>query len=415
MMFEFVVPEPAAYLMYALVENPPADTELVKPLAPTYFGAPLKPAHLSRSNYLDWVATYQVRSVPAPPPQFQHVATFDKQDRLANPSSFGRSGKIDIPAGYEAFGAAVMSDYSFQTGIQHSFRVMLGERFFERSGSAGSQYQTLSTRHHELGFAFHLHLCKSFAIAIDVACQLSLEGMAKWQQQVYDAIMEAYLQQKADYEEKLAALGIQQGVKILGRNPLENRRIEREELKKLVLMMLTGNNDIARNSMLPSAEPLIDLAAACSNGSWIRFFENAFEWTNMMYVLYPYFWSRQARWISALHFTDPDPDFAAFLKAGAARVQVPVRPGFERAVAHFCQFTEIWEGNDAPLIDDDLYVPVVDEIAENLGKLDEGVPYPADGRPWEVRIPTSLVLVQNLDEVPGIRDVLTGNAIVITG
>jgi hypothetical protein len=32
-----------------------------------------------------------------------------------------------------------------------------------------------------------------------------------------------------------------------------------------------------------------------------------------------------------------------------------------------------------------------------------------------VRIPTSLVLVQNLDEVPGIRDVLTGNAIVITG
>jgi hypothetical protein len=415
MMFEFVVPEPAAYLLYALIENPPADTELVKPLPPTYFGAPLKPAHLTRTGYLDYVATYQVRNVPAPPPQFQHVATFDKQDRLEDPSSFGRAGKIDIPAGYEAFGAAVMTDYSFETNVPHRFRVMIGERLYDRTNSPGSQYQILNMRYHELGFAFHLHLCKSFAIAIDVACQLTTEGFAKWQQQAYDAIMEAYLQQKADYEEKLAALGIQQGVKILGRNPLENRRIEREELKKLVLMMLTGDNDIARNSMLPSTEPLIDLAQACSNGSWIRFFENAFEWNNMLYVLYPYFWGRQARWISALHFTDPDLDFAAFLKAGAARVQVPVRPGFEKAIAHFCQFTEIWEGNDPPLTDDDLYVPIVDEIAENLGKLDEGVPYPPDSQPWEVRIPTSLVLVQNLDEVPGIRDVLTGNAIVITG
>ncbi len=415
MMFEFVVPEPAAYLLYALIENPPADTELVKPLPPMRYGAPLKPSHLTRSTYLDLVALYQVRNVPAPPPQFQHVSTFDKQDRVEDATSFGRATKLDVPTGYEAFGASVMTDYSFDSSLPHHFRVIVGDRLFDRTPSAGSAYQTLNKRYRELGVAFHLHLCKSFAIAIDVACQLTSEGFAKWQQQVYDAIMEAYLQQKADYEEKLAALGIQQGVKVLGRNPLENRRIEREELKKLVLMMLTANNDIAQNSMLPSTEPLIDLQQACANGSFIRFFENAFEWNNMLYVLYPYFWGRKARWISALHFTDPDPDFAAFLKAGAARVQVPVRPGFEKAVAHFCQFTKIWEGNDPPLADDDLYVPIVDEIAENLGKLDDGVPYPPDSQPWEVRIPTSLVLVQNLDEVPGIRDVLTGNAIVITG
>jgi hypothetical protein len=414
MMFEFVVPEPAAYLLYALIENPPSDTELIKPVPPTYFGAPLKPSHLSRTGYLDLVAKYQVRNVPAPPPEFQHVATFDKQDKVEDDTNFGRATKIDIPSGYEAFGAWVMTDYSFSKGQPHNFHVMLGGRLFDRTPFAGAEYQTLSTRYKELGVAYHLHRCKSFAIAIDVSCRLTTEGFGKWQQQVYDAIIEAYLQQKADYDEKLAALGIQQGVKILGRNPLENRRIEREELKKLVLMMLTRNNDIALNSMLPSAEPLIDLAKACDNGSWIRFFENAFEWNNMLYVLYPYFWGRKARWISALHFTDPDPDFAAFLKAGAGRVQVPVRPGFETAVAHFCQFGEIWEGNDPPLHDDDLYVPIVDEIAANLGGLDEGLPYPADSEPWEVRIPTSLVLVQNLDEIPGIRDVLTGNTIAIT-
>jgi hypothetical protein len=181
------------------------------------------------------------------------------------------------------------------------------------------------------------------------------------------------------------------------------------------VMMLTENTDTALDSINGSPEPVLDLAACCGNGSWIRFFENAFEWNNMMYVLYPYFWGRHARWISALHFTDPDPDFAAFLKAGAARIQVPVRPGFEKAVAYFLQFKQIWEGNDPPLRDDDLYVPIVDEIAENLGKLDDGVPYPEDAEPWEVRIPTSLVLVQNLEEIPGIKDSLTGNDVVITG
>ena len=414
MMYEFVVPEPAAYLIYALIENPPKDNELVKPVPPTMYGAPLKPSHLTRTNYLDFVAKYQVRNVQAPPPEFQHVAVFDKQDKVQNGSDFGRGTKVDIPTGYYAYAATVMADYIFTDGEAHHFRVMVGGTDYDVSNYWGSTYKSLGNRFKELGIAYHLWRAWSFALAIDVHCRLTSEGFAKWQQAAFDSIMEAYLVQKADYEEKLAALAIQQGVKILGRNPLENRRIEREELKKLLLMMLTANNSIARNSILPGTEPNIDLLKACINGSWIRFFENAFEWNNLMYVLYPYFWGRKARWISALHFTDPDPDFAAFLKAGAARVQIPVRPGFEKAVAYFCQFGVIWEGNDPPLRDDDLYVPIVDEIAENLGKLDDGVPYPTDGQPWEVRIPTSLVLVQNLDEIPGIRDMLTGNNVVIT-
>src|SRR5262249_32934607 len=108
--------------------------------------------------------------------------------------------------------------------------------------------------------------------------------------------------------------------------------------------------------------------------------------------------------------------FAAFLRAGAARVQVPVRPGFEKAVVHFLQFGEIWNGNDPPMHDDDLYVPIVDEIAANLGKYDnDGVPYPPGSTPWEVRIPTELVVVQNLEEIPNIVDILTGKNINLTG
>ena len=414
MMLEFVVPEPAAYFIYALIENPPRDETMIKPDLPMYGGASLKPSHLTRSNYLDFVAKYQVRNAPPPPPEFQHVVAFDKQDRVEDGSTFGRATKLDVPAGYEAFAATVMTDYTFTEDEGHTFRVMVGGTSFDRTPYWGASYKTLSTRLKEVGIAYHLWHAWSFAVAVEVHCRLAADGLAKWQQQAFDSIMEAYLQQKAVYEEKLAARDIQQGIKILGRNPLENRRIEREELKKLVLMMLMRTNSISRNSMQPTIEPNIDIQRACINGSWIRFFENAFEWNNLLYVLYSYFWGRKARWITALHFTDPDPDFAAFLKAGAARVQVPVRPGFEKAVAHFCQFGEIWEGNDPPLRDDALYVPIVEEIAESLGKLDEGVPYPEGSGPWEVRMPTSLVLLQNLDEVPGIRDALTGNVVAIT-
>jgi len=261
----------------------------------------------------------------------------------------------------------------------------------------------------------------SFTLGIDVFCSLTDEAFAKWQLKMYDAIMQAYLDQKAAYDSKMEQKDIQKGVEILGRNPIENRRIEKEELKKLIIMILTNNPYLNINSYTSSAEPIMDLSKICPNGSYIRFFENAFEWENILYVFYPYFWGRHAKWINAIHLTDPDLDFAAFLKAGATRVQIPVRPGFEKAVALYCQTLQlfgqgiIWDGNDVPVIGDDLYVPIIKEISENLGKLDDGVPYPDPNnpQPWEVTIPTSLVVLQDLKEVPNIRDMMSGKNINI--
>jgi hypothetical protein len=413
MMYEFVVPEPAAYFLYAMVENPPPDSTLIKPEPPMYYGAPLKPANLDRANYHDYVAKYYVTGVTAPPAQFQNVAFFDKQDG-DEAHSYGRAGKIDIPDGYQAYAACVMSGKIFIQGQNNSFHVMLGARSFDQSSFWGPNYKNLDAQYRELSVSYLLMNVCSFAMGVDVYCQLTDEAFAKWQQSAYDSIIAAYLRQKADYEEKVAAREIQNGPADLGQNPAENLRITKDELKKLVLMILTGSDSIGLNSFEATDEPNMDLEKVCVNGSWIRFFENAFEWTNLVYVLYPYFWGRHARWSMALHLKDPDPDFAAFLRAGAARVQIPVRPGFEKAVAYFCQYGEVWEGNDPPLRNDDLYVPIVDEISANLGKFtDDGVPYPEGSVPWEVRIPTELVLVENVDEVPNIVDMLTGNPVTL--
>jgi hypothetical protein len=413
MMYEFVIPEPAAYFLYAMIENPPKDLEVKKPDPPEYNGMPLKPSNLGRTNYLDYVAQYQVPNVPPPPPEFQVVAYFDKQDGGEKVGHFGRSGKVEIPDGYAAVGATVHSGYNYEEDGQN-FTILLGGKLYDGSNAWLHLWKDFNPRWKELSIAYTLFHAFSFALGVDVFCKIQPEGFAKWQHTVYDAVINAYLQQKADYEDALKQAKLAEQPQEFGRNPLENRRMERDELKKLAIEMLIANPFLNINSFQGGNEPVMNLDAACKNGSFIRFFENAFEWNNILYVMYPYFWARHAKWVSALHLTDVDPDFAAFLKAGAARVQVPVRPGFERAVAHYCQFGEIWDGHDAPLMDDELYVPIVDEITESLGKPhDPPVPYPEGSEPWEVTVPTELVILENLEEVPHLRDIMTGQDITV--
>jgi hypothetical protein len=407
MMYEFVIPEPAAYFLYAMIENPPQDMELEKPEPPTYGGVALKPENLTRTNYQQYLAKYEVTNAKAPPASFKNVAYFEKQEGKEE-SHYQRSSKIAIPEGYEATSATTW--WGFVRSDDHADRAELV--VLTGGYDASSGWVSFSTPYRdEISVGVHTIYTKAFVVTVDIYCQLTTEGFAKWQHETFAAIMESYLNKRAAYEEKLEQLAIQKGPQILGRNPFENLRIERDELKKLVIMTLRQDSYLNINSYYGGAEPYMNISKACGNGSLIRFFENAFEWNNMTYVFYPYFWGRHARWISALHLTDPDLDFAAFLRAGAARVQVPVRPGFERAVAYFSQVGEIWEGSDVPLIGDSMYVPIVEEISENLGKLDDGVPYPADSQPWEVTVPTSLVVVQDLEEIPAIRDGLTGDPI----
>lgn len=412
MMYEFIIPEPAAFLIYTLVENAPVEADLPpKPSPPVFSGTPLKPENLTRYNYQRYVAQYHITNAPPPPSEFKVVAHFDKLDGQQDPAVFGRAAKIALPDDYEALGAYVSRYYVFPQGQSHALKIVLGGKSEDIGTAWGSRYVSFREAFRgELSIAYGGFGLRAFGLGVDVFCSLTEEGFAKWQQKAYDAIIEAYERQRADYEEKLAAAQIARGVQAIGRNPLENRRLEQDELKKWIVMILRGSPYLTINSFLSSSEPVLDIAKACQNGKLIRFLENAFEWHNMSYVCYPYFWGRKARWAAALHFTDPDPDFAAFLKAGAARVQVPVRPGFETAVAHFCDTGAIPEG-EATLVGGSLYVPIVQEITESLGKLDDGVPYPEGSGPWEVRVPTTLVVLQDLDEVSGIRDILTGNPI----
>ncbi|MFI9555798.1 hypothetical protein [Nonomuraea endophytica] len=411
MMFDFVVPEPAAFYLYGLVENPPQDSELVKPAPPTVAGNPLTPGQINALTYGPLLSRYRVTNAPSQPAELRTASFFAKYDG-GNYTSAGAAGKVEIPEGYRAYRATVQATHIWAEDIQlHPFQIVFDGKMYDFHNSWGSQGNSTSWLEKDASVSISV-AANAWAVAIDVDCKLSPEAYASWQHAAFDAIITAYQQQLAEYNERKAQRELERSSsRQFGRNPLANRRVERDELKKWVIMMLAKQPELNLDSFRsPTGAPVLDLDKANANGRYIRFLENAFEWQNMLYVFYPHLWGRRARWVSALNVTDPDADFAAFLRAGAARVQVPVRPGFERAVAYFVHTGNVWDGNDVPTVEDELYVPIIDEITTNLGRIDGGVPYPAGSRPWEVVVPTDLVLVQDLSEVPPLRDALRPGA-----
>jgi hypothetical protein len=69
-----------------------------------------------------------------------------------------------------------------------------------------------------------------------------------------------------------------------------------------------------------------------------------------------------------------------------ARVIVTVRPGFEEAVRYYMQTGQIWNGGEVPVIGDELYLSIVEEMRETTGE--------KVGKAWPTRVPTSLTILQ---------------------
>lgn len=122
--------------------------------------------------------------------------------------------------------------------------------------------------------------------------------------------------------------------------------------------------------------------------SHVKFFEQAFDWSLMSYLFYPYYWAEKCKWIELFQSQDgSDPLFQAFLQSGMARVVVPVRLGFEDAVTYYMETSDIWNGGGLVLdTEDDLYLSIAEEMQEVEGVVEEE---------WQTTVPTTLTIVQD--------------------
>lgn len=408
LMLEMIVPEPANGLIYA--QDMHSEEEPIKPPPPPVaFG----PEDLTRWNYLDYAETYSATDIPAPPPEvIYQTVTYGAVSDGKESVLVVDNKTLTIPEGYQT------TNVWKNSAVSH-----LGDGDFsgESYHFAGSKWvtgssSTLSGVTGTLEVA-SMAVGTAFVAGFKIRCELLQKAFENWQVTAWSSIKQAYVAEVSAYEEKVAARAIGQGVHIEGRNPEQNQEIIRNELKRAAIKYLSDDmgtlivdGTVRTNEIFNAADDTgdFDIEEARIEGMIVQFFEQAFEWHNMTWLLYPYFWANQSRQHMKLLSEDPDPKMRDFLGAGAARVVVPVPEVYEDAVLNFFETNEIWNGGEPPMIDDPEFVSIAEELKQGrTDSFNSPIYYEGAGTPppfiideWEVKLPTSLVKLQPDDILP---------------
>lgn len=403
-LFDFMVPEPAAFLIATMNGAHNSALTVAKPAPFT-----ITPDQVSETTYGYYVKQYGATDVTAPPELYKTAAANYQGGPGENDGvSFVSSGQIAIDTGYRAIWASVETTGNvWEDGA--STDVLLGGRSHRFENGASWLWSTsLDSEQATVPWGVKTWKRANVVLTIEVKSQRTDRALQQWRLDTHAKLTTAYKARMQEYEEKLAQLELQAGVAIQGRNPAANQATISAELKKNSISIITDQQFDLFDAVDPdpmTSLPMIDVEEAAGEGPYVRFLEQAFEWEHMQWVTYPYFWGRKNQWDERLGYDDSDPAFADFLKAGYARVTVPARPGFETAIDHFLTFGEIWNGGPLPAVSNSLYLPIADELAARLGQPGDEVP---QGDPWKVLVPTELVHLRADDKLPVWRQDATG-------
>jgi hypothetical protein len=421
LMFEFTVPEPAAFYRETLrrLPIPGITVEVPEDISD------LSPEAIRDYNYHLYVQRFQLDGVEPPPTEYLVVSKSfgaNVSTRTSDPGGGGSpgggsSGVIDfakddlsVPGGYKAIAAQVRVTALHTTDTGHNLIVKgtVGSMRLDFSDSDTAKYSIdvsgkLSEETNLVSVCLSSLDYEAIAAAVIVTCKVKPEEVSRWQLGVYEQIVQRHAELKRRYDEQLLTTTARAQPSITGKNPAFNRATERVELKKSCITMLSNQAYDSFNAMSASSSGYreINILEAISEGKLIRFFEEAFEWDNMTYVFYPYFWANKAGWNETALIDDQDRTFSNFLSAGAAKVMVPVKPGDEASVLYYLRTGEVWLCEGQPTIDDTEDVSMLDDVAS--GEQLERNPL-EEGEPWDVIVPTSLVMLQQPAWNSPIRD-----------
>ncbi len=396
-MYDVVVPEPAALLLHLAAEAPTPEAGIEKPVP---FG--LTAFEIDEGNYAHYVQLYDATGVEAPP---DLTRSFSKVlDAAADDASGGiihLSADLPIPDGYAALQGTATVAIASEKEVDPAPRVdvLIGTAKLVLALGSTSQSSLLASQVVSISVAMLASQAKAVAATVTVECVRTDRALEDWKLKTHAAIKQGYMKQLQDFETKVARAKAQ-AIAVTDVAPVRaTPQTIRAELKRLAIELFTRQHFNMFGAVSESATKLPELRfdQVGPEGAYIRFFEQAFEWEQMSYVFYPYFWGRRAQWRTRVLIEDVDPEYARFLKAGAARLVVPVRPSSTHAVAHFFETGQVWAGGDVPPISSDMYLSIVDEIREQTGAPGNETPIDA---PWPVRLPTQLIKLRTADGLP---------------
>jgi hypothetical protein len=239
------------------------------------------------------------------------------------------------------------------------------------------------------------------AATFQITCKRSDSAFAEWQQSAYDALYASW----AGWDQAWRNGQLPGDPSVPSgpwdsTSPARNKQLIQEELKRQVISWLLGNPDFTGlDAMAPvSADgwSRYDPARTQETAPTILFLEQAFDWGNLLYVCYPYFWARASKWDDLEKINSADPVLTEFLRAGSARVVVSARPGFEDAVNYWLLYGEPFLGGPLPIPGDPMYVAIANEIRDLTDKLGDGEPQES----WESKMATPLLWLDPGPDLP---------------
>ncbi len=387
LMYEFMIPEPAAFHAFAHNDKLDLPMEPIDPRIGDGLVAIETHSKITSLNYQIWAAMYNAEVTPCPDKNKYIGKSFEN---AGGGEEFPKeSADIDIPEGYFTKSFSTAHTFSQDGNNGYSWSLNIGNFHTDRSdteilsGNLDPYYNKI-----HVGYSSVNH--KLSSITISIKTELSVEAEEKWRMETFNAIISAYELRKAEYDEKVKELKASITQKV-ATNPLFYRQIENISLKKNCIAYLADHDNMGLDMLTGRDSEDVNAdykdARLEKYAAFVKFFEQAFEWDLMSYNFYPFYWAaKKDKWKDLYNIDNDDPLFRSFLQSGMARVVLTVRPGFEETVNWYMGTGQIWNGGQVPTLDDPLFISIVEELKEPEGQVEET---------WESRVPTSLTVLQS--------------------
>lgn len=430
--YDMVIPEPAGALRKAYATLAEKQGELV----PFEFKVPISEittdiwAGEPQPHYLVLAEKYSAQ-VPLPPGTLGPTLTPNGVVPGLNDGQGWHFFQLPftVPDGYWITNVTV--DAHIGIGDQYGANAFAVERVYEKHD--GRQQLSLHQpsdlpdgflKHYtgNQNVTFFFQWCNTGWVGMTITTEQTDARKQQWQIDVWNALYNAAQTQHYARQQDLAAQIAQIEDQLKNVDTLTLRREESDEIMKGVLRFLLGPDfdfmppDVLQ-AIKDSGADIVHgvgftgnalglskqaLTTVRQHEDKVRFINQAIEWENVVSFLYSYFWDVPDSWDFIRQIKHPDANRQAFLRAGAARVVLTVRKGWEEAWVRFA------EGGfmDAPVPDNHPYLSIAKEIAAYDERNYPGIP-PANPGQSAVRLEDALYATSTVALLPLMNSPLT--------
>ena len=338
LVLEFEVPEPGAWLRWALQNTSTADWDhpYPGPFRVAGAGQDLGPADITADNYTQLARQWRVQGLSPPPVELIAIGARISLNPPAEspypPSdhnkpdvpriAFAVDETVTVPSGYQAdswsaqfIGYKGWGPFNFEeawitVGAGPASQQTVWEapdnprltgspsvKGIQAFGVGGINTGTVPIS------VYAFEYLDGFSCNVTVNCSRQPETFAQWQQDTFDQVasayqtlLNAYYTERDTRNQQLGGLG-----DLVGPPELNQARAV-NELRRMVIQdlsgeLLGGTQDVMDDGAEPFGtlgEPYVP-AVPLTDTDAIQFFEQAIEWENIVYICYPYYWARHSQ------------------------------------------------------------------------------------------------------------------------